>query len=171
MRRWSDASARFIPTKARRSCSRSLALRPQSADVEKESTGFRQMAAKVRGGAREYTGIAPTSSLTGGSSRLMMRAASCRSGDSRFLSGEIELVWNPIRGYRETKRTDNSPYIEPQSDLKCRRMRIATMVFILGVAILLGAAAPKQDGWKKIENRSFSFSVPSAFKKTESRGI
>ncbi|MCI0387160.1 MAG: hypothetical protein MOB07_00080 [Acidobacteria bacterium] len=50
-------------------------------------------------------------------------------------------------------------------------MRTATICFILGVAIFLGAAAPKQDGWKKIENSSFSFSVPSAFKKTKARGI
>ena len=51
------------------------------------------------------------------------------------------------------------------------RMRAVTMNFILGVAIILGAASPNQDGWKKIENRSFSFSVPSSFKKTETRGI
>ena len=50
-------------------------------------------------------------------------------------------------------------------------MRAVTMGFILVVAILLCAGASNQDGWKKIENRSFSFSVPSSFKKTEARGI
>jgi hypothetical protein len=43
--------------------------------------------------------------------------------------------------------------------------------FILGVAILLCAAPSNQDGWKKIENGSFSFSVPSSFRKTGARGI
>src|SRR5262245_15460897 len=50
-------------------------------------------------------------------------------------------------------------------------MRAVTMVFILGVAILLCAAASKQDGWKKLQNSSFSFSVPSSFKKTATHGI
>jgi len=50
-------------------------------------------------------------------------------------------------------------------------MRTVTMILIWGIAILLGAAAPNQAGWKKIENRSFSFSVPSSFRKTETRGI
>src|SRR5882672_6045783 len=50
-------------------------------------------------------------------------------------------------------------------------MRAVTMGFILGVAILLCAAASNQDGWKKIGNSSFSFSVPSSFKKTGMRGI
>jgi hypothetical protein len=38
--------------------------------------------------------------------------------------------------------------------------------FILGVAVL-PCTASGQDGWKKIENRWFSFSVPSSFTKTE----
>jgi hypothetical protein len=50
-------------------------------------------------------------------------------------------------------------------------MRAVTMVFIFGIAILICAAASKQDGWKKIENGSFSFSVPSSFRKTGARGI
>jgi hypothetical protein len=50
-------------------------------------------------------------------------------------------------------------------------MRAATMGFILGIAILLCARASNQDGWKKIENSSFSFSVPSSFRKTWARGI
>ena len=45
------------------------------------------------------------------------------------------------------------------------------MIFIPGFAILLLAAAPFQVGWKKIENSSFSFSVPSSFRKTKERGI
>ena len=45
------------------------------------------------------------------------------------------------------------------------------MSLILGVAILLCSAASNQDGWKKIENSSFSFSVPSSFRKTAARGI
>ena len=49
-------------------------------------------------------------------------------------------------------------------------MSAVTIVFILGIAILLCAAASKQDGWKKIENCSFSFSVPSSFRKTGARG-
>lgn len=50
-------------------------------------------------------------------------------------------------------------------------MRAVTMGFILGIAILLCAGASNQDGWKKIENSSFSFSVPSSFRKTEAHGI
>src|SRR5215475_282732 len=50
-------------------------------------------------------------------------------------------------------------------------MRSVTMGFILGIAILLCAGASNQDGWKKIENSSFSFSVPSSFRKTGARGI
>ena len=45
------------------------------------------------------------------------------------------------------------------------------MGFILGIAIFLCAGASNQDGWKKIENGSFSFSVPSSFRKTGARGI
>ena len=45
------------------------------------------------------------------------------------------------------------------------------MGFILGIVILLCAGASNQDGWKKIENSSFSFSVPSSFRKTEAHGI
>jgi hypothetical protein len=50
-------------------------------------------------------------------------------------------------------------------------MRGIAIGFILGVAVLPCAAASDQDGWKKIENRSFSFSVPSSFRKTEAQGI
>jgi len=50
-------------------------------------------------------------------------------------------------------------------------MRALTMSLILGVAILLCSAASNQGGWKKIENSSFSFSVPSSFRKTAARGI
>ena len=45
------------------------------------------------------------------------------------------------------------------------------MSFILGIVILLCAGASNQDGWKKIENSSFSFSVPTSFRKTEAHGI
>jgi hypothetical protein len=45
------------------------------------------------------------------------------------------------------------------------------MGFILGIAILLCAGASNQDGWMKIENSWFSFSVPSSFRKTVARGI
>jgi len=50
-------------------------------------------------------------------------------------------------------------------------MRAVAMGFILGIVILLCAGASNQDGWKKIENSSFSFSVPSSFRKTEAHGI
>src|SRR5215510_1700166 len=50
-------------------------------------------------------------------------------------------------------------------------MRAVAMSFILGIVILLCAGASNQDGWKKIENSSFSFSVPTSFRKTEAHGI
>src|SRR5262249_50753463 len=46
-----------------------------------------------------------------------------------------------------------------------------TIGFILSFTAFPCAAAWGQDGWKKIGNRSFSFSVPSSFRKTEARGI
>lgn len=55
---------------------------------------------------------------------------------------------------------------------RLQRKSAAIMVgFILSFATLPCAAAWGQDVWKKIENRYFSFSVPSSFRKTEASGI
>ena len=50
-------------------------------------------------------------------------------------------------------------------------MRTITLFTSLGTALLLGVAARGDEAWKKIENKSFSFSVPPSFKKTDARGI
>ena len=39
------------------------------------------------------------------------------------------------------------------------------------VTLLHAVFVQGQDNWKKIENSSFSFSLPPSFKKTEARGI
>jgi hypothetical protein len=50
-------------------------------------------------------------------------------------------------------------------------MRTITWFTILAAAPLLAAAARGEESWKKIENKSFSFSVPPSFKKTGAIGI
>lgn len=50
-------------------------------------------------------------------------------------------------------------------------MRSITLLTFLTTALFLNVAAGGEDKWKKIENSSFSFSVPPSFKKTDARGI
>ena len=49
-------------------------------------------------------------------------------------------------------------------------MRTSTLFTILGTTLLLAAAAGGEESWKKIENSSFSFSVPPSFKKKDTLG-
>jgi hypothetical protein len=49
-------------------------------------------------------------------------------------------------------------------------MRVPVTMLVFGL-VLGGMVAKAEDGWRKIENPSFSFSLPSAFNKTEARGI
>ncbi|HMT09856.1 MAG TPA: hypothetical protein PKA82_17860, partial [Pyrinomonadaceae bacterium] len=39
------------------------------------------------------------------------------------------------------------------------------------LALIVVSVASSQEKWKKIENDSFSFSLPESFKKTDARGI
>lgn len=50
-------------------------------------------------------------------------------------------------------------------------MRAITLFAFLAATLFLSISARGDDKWKKIQNKSFSFSVPPAFKKTEARGI
>ena len=47
----------------------------------------------------------------------------------------------------------------------------AILVIIFMSAVALAVAAPSEQTWRKIENKSFTFSVPSFFKKTDQSGI
>jgi hypothetical protein len=49
-------------------------------------------------------------------------------------------------------------------------MRAILITLLAGVAFL-AVAAPVEPSWRKIENGSFSFSVPDSFKKTDAHGI
>jgi len=47
-----------------------------------------------------------------------------------------------------------------------------TLFTVIHTAVVfLGFASPSEQTWRKIENKSFSFSVPSSFKKTDQSGI
>lgn len=50
-------------------------------------------------------------------------------------------------------------------------MHTIRLIKCLFLITLLAAFALGQETWKKIENSSFSFSVPPSFKKTDARGI
>jgi hypothetical protein len=50
-------------------------------------------------------------------------------------------------------------------------IRTFAFVIFFGAIVVLGFAAPSRDDWKKIENKSFSFSLPPSFKKTDAHGI
>lgn len=50
-------------------------------------------------------------------------------------------------------------------------MRTIALVGFLATGILFSVSARADDTWKKIENSSFSFSVPQSFKKTDQHGI
>ncbi len=49
-------------------------------------------------------------------------------------------------------------------------MRTIKALTVIAATLSLAVSAPCQDGWKKIENRSFSFSIPASFKQTDAEG-
>ncbi len=49
-------------------------------------------------------------------------------------------------------------------------MQAVRILIIFGFTIVLTASAQNKERWKKIENNSFSFSVPVSFRKTAARG-
>jgi hypothetical protein len=49
-------------------------------------------------------------------------------------------------------------------------MRTLLFAVLFGMLLMLNRATAAEEGWKRVENGSFSFSVPSTFKKTEAHG-
>ncbi|MBM4071817.1 MAG: hypothetical protein FJ271_23260 [Planctomycetes bacterium] len=49
-------------------------------------------------------------------------------------------------------------------------MRTLTVLAVFAPALVLTVSAQDEGQWKKIENGSFSFSVPASFKKTDAQG-